>query len=106
MNKTLLSLTFAGIFAAGLAVAGAASAHIVKRDLGYQGAAQPGLHLVRGGGAENQDPFKELRERRRQQQEQQSRSDGTQNTKTEDADQKETKEDDSEGGFFDRLFDS
>ena len=103
MNKTLLSLTFAGIFAAGLAVAGAASAHIVKSDLGYQDAAQPSLHLVRGGGAENQDPFKELRERRRQQQ---SRSDGTQNTKTKDADQKETKEDDSEGGFFDRLFDS
>ena len=106
MNKTLLSLTFAGIFAAGLAVAGAASAHITKSDLGYQDAAQPGLHLVRGGGAENQDPFKELRERRQQQQEQQSRSGETQNGKSEDAGQKETKDDDSEGGFFNRLFDS
>ena len=105
MNKTLLSLTFAGIFAAGLAVAGAASAHIVKNDLGYQDVAQPSLQLVRGGGVDKQDPFEELRERRRQQ-EQQSRSDGTQNSKTEDAGQKETKEDDSEGGFFDRLFDS
>ena len=105
MNKTLLSLTFAGIFAAGLAVAGAASAHITKSDLGYQGVAQPSLQLARGGGVDKQDPFEELRERRRQQ-EQQSRSDGTQNSKTESADQKETKEDDSEGGFFDRLFDS
>ena len=105
MNKTLLSLTFAGIFAAGLAVAGAASAHIAKSDLGYQNTAQPSLQLVRGGGVDKQDPFEELREQRRQQ-EQQSRSDGTQNSKTESAGQKETKDDDSEGSFFDRLFDS
>lgn len=104
MNKTLLSLTFAGIFAAGLAVAGAASAHIVKSDLGYQGVAQPSLELVRGGGVDKQDPFEELRERRQLQQEQQSRSDGTQNSKTEDADEKNKQDEDSKNGGFFGLF--
>ena len=95
MNKTLLSLAFAGTFAAGLAIAGTASAQIVTSDLGYQNADQPSLILVRGGGADRQDPFKELRERRQQQQSQKDKA-------KESTSQKDK---DSQGGFF-SLFDS
>lgn len=100
MNKTLLSLALAATFAAGLALAGTASAQFGKGDLGYQDAGQPSLQLVRGGGVDKQDPFEELRERRRQQQEQQSRTDGTRNGKTEGADEKTKQDEDSKGGFF------
>lgn len=103
MNKTLLSLVLAGTFAAGLAVAGAASAHFVKTDLSYQDTAQPSLLLARGGGFDKQDPFKELREERRQQ-EQQSRSGGTENTKTQSAGEKDKQDEDSKSGGFFGLF--
>lgn len=67
MKPIALSLALAAAFAASLAIAGAASAKIVGSDFGYQTIAQPPLLLVRGGGADRQDPFKELRERRQQQ---------------------------------------
>ncbi len=105
MNKTLLSLALAGTFAAGLALAGAASAHFVKSDLSYQNASQPSLLLARGGGFDKQDPFKELREERRKQQ-QQSRTDGTQNSKSDNSGEKKKQDEESKSGGFFGLFDS
>ena len=49
MSKTILSLALAATFAAGVALAGTASAQFDKSDHDYHDANEPRLEVIRGG---------------------------------------------------------